>query len=172
MCFSQAGVQVAKLKRKRSATVPLNDHVAKFRVLMHIYTDMDGTPLVMSDLTSIADSIRRHPLLRTSAPALHFLAVMGKVGPFHVALGNKWSQVFKGHAMESVCPSRWSLQSVLSGLPLRSLQYVEPDDLTKGDIETCCRFCKQPQRPPRGRTPPNGTGTCCTAVLGLSLIHI
>ena len=36
--------------------------------------------------------------------------------------------------MESVCPSRCSLQSVLPGVSLRSLQYVEPDDLTKGDI--------------------------------------
>ena len=134
MGMLQAGVPVAKLKRKRSLTVALDDHVERFKALMHIYTEMDGTPAVMSDLTSTADVMRRHPLMSTCAPALHFIAIMGKVGPFKSAVGEKWSRVFKGRDTESVCPKRWRVQSLLSGVSLRSLQHVEAEDLTHADI--------------------------------------
>ena len=85
--MSQVGVPVAKLKRKRSLTVALDDHVERFKALMHIYTEIDGTPAAMSDLTSTADVMCRHPLMSTCAPALHFIVIMGKVGPFKSAVG-------------------------------------------------------------------------------------
>ena len=73
-----------------------------FQALMHIDTEMDGTPSVMSDWTSTADVMRRHPLMSTCAPALQSTAIMGKGAPFKSTPSEKWSSVVKGRDTQNV----------------------------------------------------------------------
>ncbi len=65
------------------------------------------------------------PLLHVCAPGLHFASLMGKFGPWKVALGESWRAVFRSDASSSTCPSKWSQQSLLFDVRLRSLQFVE-----------------------------------------------
>ena len=77
------------------------------------------------------------------APALHFLSLMGKYGPWKSAVAAAWARVFDAQASVSVGAggSRrvQSKRSVLYGVSVRSLQHVLPSQLTEGDIMAMAR---------------------------------
>jgi hypothetical protein len=100
--------------------------VERFRLMMRIYTDPDGNMAVMSDIDATTDLMRRWPLMAPCAPALHFAALMGKHGPWKLSLGKAWGNTFKIGVQKSVANS--------SLLSLRSLQFVESDELTMDDL--------------------------------------
>jgi hypothetical protein len=92
---------------------------------VEVYTEPDGSCVVMSDLSASEQSMRRWPLLSPCAPALHFASLIGKFGPWKEAIGKLWASVFDLESTKSACPSRWSSRSLLSSVSLRSLQLVE-----------------------------------------------
>ena len=46
------GVKVTTLKRKASQVVSVDDQIQRFKALVGIYTDEDGTAEIMSDITA------------------------------------------------------------------------------------------------------------------------
>ena len=133
---SRSIITVAKTKRYKSDEV-----VERFKMLIGIYTDPDGSPAVMSDLTSSAQNRSAYPLLGVHAPALYFMSLMGKDGPWKAALAQTWASVFQGSANASAY-SQLSLQSLdsllsmktIDSIKLRSLQMVEAESLTATDM--------------------------------------
>lgn len=119
------GIQKSSLKRKRSTVVSMDSQVERFKALMQVYTDSSGKCIVMSDLTSSVDAMTRWPLLSVCAPGLHFASLMGKVGPWKSHIGCAWQVAARSIVTDSSASSRWSVESVLSGVTLRSLQLVE-----------------------------------------------
>ena len=95
------GVPVKTLALKRAQTVPAEEQLGRFKALMSIYTDADGSPAVMSDVTARTDAMLASPLMSPCAPALYFLMIMGKVGPWTEQLGRTWSKAFVLQATRS-----------------------------------------------------------------------
>ena len=48
----KVGVDVKALKRKLEESVSATEQAKRFRAMMDIYTDDDGTPRIMSDITA------------------------------------------------------------------------------------------------------------------------
>lgn len=103
----------------------MSSQIERFRVLMDVYTDSSGDPVVMSDLSSAVFSARSWPLLSVCAPGLYYASLMGKVGPWKENLANAWANCFSLSALESRSGSQWSKKSLQSNVCLRSLQLVE-----------------------------------------------
>ena len=51
------GVPRARLRRKRSESVDLDDHISRFMATMAIYTEADGSCAGVSDLTASTDAM-------------------------------------------------------------------------------------------------------------------
>ena len=81
------------------------------------------------------------------APALHFLSLMGKYGPWKSALAAAWAQVFDAQASVSVgaggCRRVQSKRSVLYGVSVRSLQHVPASQLTESDLMAMARILQE-----------------------------
>ena len=105
--------------------------VRRFTVSMRIYTNDDGSPGIMSDLIASADNMINCPLLSVCCPALHFLSLMGKDGPWKEAISGRWSKYFNMHARTS----SWKRLP----LSIRSLQFVEAEALTSDDLMAMVR---------------------------------
>ena len=88
------GVPRARLWRKRSDSVDLDDHVSRVNAMMDIYRDADGSCAAMSDLSASTDAMHEWPLLPVCAPALFYASVLGKFGPWKRALGVAFSVQF------------------------------------------------------------------------------
>ena len=113
--------------------------VERFKICMDIYTNNDGSPAVMSDLTSAHQARVAWPLMGTCTPALYFFSLMGKDGPWRDSLGARWVGAFKADAGKSICSnaslqSLRSMKSMRSAITLRSMQLLEPEDLTEDDL--------------------------------------
>ena len=48
-----------------------------------------------------SQAMRQHPLLSVCAPALHFLSIMDKFGPWKEILGREWRKVFAPEGVAS-----------------------------------------------------------------------
>ena len=106
--------------------------VRRFTASMRIYTNDDGSPGIMSDLIASADNMINCPLLSVCCPALHFMSLMGKDGPWKEAVSGRWSKYFNMHAQTS----SWKRLP----LSIRSLQFVEAEALTSDDLMAMVRI--------------------------------
>ncbi len=77
--------------------------------------------------------------MASCAPGLHFLALMGKFGPWKTALAKRWTSVVRFGTSKSDCSSVWSLKSLLSGVCMPNLMHVEPNDLQEADLDAMIR---------------------------------
>ena len=133
------------LKAKKHKRFNAEEMVERFKIFLDIYTDTDGSPAIMSDITSAVDDKIANPMLSVHAPALYFMSLMGKDGPWKVSLAKRWKAAFLMAKDASVvpkqsAPSLQSLQSWKSVLALRSLQLVEAEALTDDDLMAMIRI--------------------------------
>ena len=110
------GLELPKIKLKNTKRFGSDECMERFRLCMLMYTDMDGTPALMSDLVAAADDKIQHPLLSVTCPALYLISLMGKDGPWKAALARRWKQSLSLTARESSfqkmsTPSLLSLRS-------------------------------------------------------------
>ena len=88
--------------------------------------------------------MKANPMMSVCAPGLHLLSLMGKYGPWKVALATSWKRVVKLTSTTSTCPRSYSKSSqsplsLLSGVSLRSLQYAPGWQMTEDDLLALAR---------------------------------
>ena len=119
---SQQSTQSKQFKRTKQSKQRL---LKRFNIFLRIYTNEDGSLAVPSDLEASVNAMKCWPLLSVCCPALHFMSLLGKDGPWKSCLSEKWSQAFDLKAETSSSKS----------LRIRSLQYVEASELTTEDLK-------------------------------------
>ena len=106
--------------------------IKRFGLCLRIYTNENGSLAVMSDLEASVDAMKSCPLLSVCCPALYYMSLLGKDGPWKECLSKHWSQAFD--------PDADSSSSNGTSLCIRSLQLVEPCDLTCDDLMVIARI--------------------------------
>jgi hypothetical protein len=117
----------------------LVDHFTRW---CSIYTDDKGKPVVPSDLSSCRELVCGNRDFVTHAPALYYICIMGKLGPFRTSLCARWRSAFKPQASVSVAPSTWSDKQVVSlKVSLRSLKSAQ--SLSRADFNAMVIILQQ-----------------------------
>ena len=129
-----AKVQGAAMAREKTAWYTKECMIKRFKLCMQIYTNHDGSPAIMSDLIASVDAMKDCPLLSVCCPALYYMSLLGKDGPWKKALSICWSKAFDMNALSSLCGRH---------LRIRSLQHVEPHDLAHEDLMALARILQQ-----------------------------
>ena len=122
----------ASKKRPNTRLYTKEAMIQRFRLLSRIYTNDDGSLAVMSDLEASVDAMRSCPLLSVCCPPLYYMSLLGKDGPWKSCVEKHWSQAFDLNATSS--------SSNRKSLHIRSLQLVEPCDLTREDLMVIVRI--------------------------------
>ena len=122
-------------KRSNTRLYSWEAMIQRFCLLVGIYTNDDGSLAVPSDLEASVDALRSCPLLSVCCPPLYFMSLMGKDGPWKRWVEKHWSQAFDLDASSS--------SSNRKSLRIRSLQLVEPCDLTTEDLMAVVRILQR-----------------------------
>ena len=135
-------------KKSRSDWFDVERQRQHFRALMDVYTDKDGKPVLPSDLGSSIKLETMCTKMYKHAPALQYIAFMGKYGPFKQSLMSTFSAAFDPSATTSQsipkqhARSLKSLQSMVAKLRLRSLARKAPEDLTCDDVDVLIQIAQ------------------------------
>ena len=103
-------VSRTQIKTEKHLRFKSDEVIERFKILMGIYTNPDGSPAVMSDITSAINNKIANPTLSVHAPALYFMSILGKDGPWKDAVAKRWKAAFLLTSNVSVIAK----QSVLS----------------------------------------------------------
>ena len=122
------------IKRSNTDLYSKECMIKRFGLCMRIYTNDDGSLAVPSDLGAAVHDMKCCPLLSVCCPALYYMSLLGKDGPWKEVLSKYWSEAFDQTAESS---------AVAVPLRIRSLQLVEPCDLTNEDLMVMVRILQR-----------------------------
>ena len=131
---------VSPKKKPRREWYTWERQVQHLQILSSIYTNQDGQIVLPSDLQSSIKLRRQHPGFGLQAPALQYIAFMGKHGPFKTSLVARWESAYNRNATNSIAglpfTSLMSMKSLTSGrLSLRSMKGCSTKDLSDSDLD-------------------------------------
>lgn len=107
----------------------------RFKVLVQIYTDLDGSAGVPSDLTSNITMAKQLLRMAHHAPALEYFFFMGKYGPWKTNMLDSWEGCFDERAQKSTTSMSTVSSGSLTSTSLRSLAGLVGSDLLNSDID-------------------------------------